>query len=218
MTFSEFGRRIFENGSNGTDHGKAAPTLFFGSGLNGSAFVGEHPTLDDPDGRGNLEYTMDFRDLYATVLAEWLCVDIPLVEQHLLDHPYAPVNLGFNCSGIDFPDIAYSDGSPTLPTQPEPTEPTPFNPDLLDAIVHKPFYPTDESPHIYLEMPFSAHVDIQLFNILGQKVGTIYNEIMLEGSVEINIRERMPMHLSTGKYIYRIDVQNQKMSKSVMVV
>src|SRR5690606_26761371 len=39
MTFSEFGRRIYENGSNGTDHGKAAPTLFFGSGLNGSAFV-----------------------------------------------------------------------------------------------------------------------------------------------------------------------------------
>ncbi|MEM9867280.1 MAG: DUF1501 domain-containing protein, partial [Bacteroidota bacterium] len=39
MTFSEFGRRIFENGSLGTDHGKAAPTLFFGSGLNGSAFV-----------------------------------------------------------------------------------------------------------------------------------------------------------------------------------
>ncbi len=218
MTFSEFGRRIFENGSNGTDHGKAAPTLFFGSGLNGSAFVGEHPTLDDPDGRGNLEYTMDFRDLYATVLAEWLCVDIPLVEQHLLDHPYAPVNLGFNCSGIDFPDIAYSDGSPTLPTQPEPTEPTPFNPDLLNAIVHKPFYPTDENPHIYLEMPFSAHVDIQLFNILGQKVGTIYNEIMLEGSIEINIRERMPRHLATGKYIYRIDVQNQKMSKSIMVV
>lgn len=217
MTFSEFGRRIFENGSNGTDHGKAAPTLFFGSGLNGSAFVGDHPTLEDPDGRGNLEYTMDFRDLYATVLAEWLCVDIPLVEQHLLDHPYAPVNLGFNCSGIDFPDIVYSDGNPTLPTQPGPVEPTPFNPSLLDAIVHKPFYPTDATPYIYLEMPFSAHVDIQLFNILGQKVGTIYNEMMMEGSVELNIRERMPQHLSAGKYIYRINVQNQKMAKSVMV-
>ena len=217
MTFSEFGRRIFENGSNGTDHGKAAPTLFFGSGLNGSAFVGDHPTLDNPDGRGNLEYTMDFRDLYATVLAEWLCVDIPLVEQHLLNHPYTPVNLGFNCSGIDFPDIVYSDGMPTLPTQPEPTEPTPFDPELLEAIVHKPFYPTDSTPHIYLEMPFSAHVDIQLYNILGQNVGTVFNEMMFEGSTEINIRERMPSHLSTGKYIYRINVQNQKMSKSVMV-
>jgi len=217
MTFSEFGRRIFENGSNGTDHGKAAPTLFFGSGLNGSAFVGEHPTLEDPDGRGNLEYTMDFRDLYATVLAEWLCVDIPIVEQHLLDHPYAPINLGFNCSGVDFPDVVYSDGDVTLPEVEEPTEPTPYDPTLLDAIVHKPFYPTDENPHIYLEMPFSAHVDIQLFNILGQKVGTVFNEMMFEGSVELNIRERMPKHLAAGKYIYRIDVQNQKMAKSVML-
>ena len=66
-------------------------------------------------------------------------------------------------------------------------------------------------------MPFSAHVDIQLFNILGQRVGTIFNEMMFEGSTEINIRERMPEQLSTGKYIYRISVQNQKMSKSVMV-
>lgn len=221
MTFSEFGRRIFENGSNGTDHGKAAPTLFFGSGLNGSAFVGDHPTLEDPDGRGNLEYTMDFRDLYATVLAEWLCVDIPLVEQHLLDHPYAPVNLGFNCSGTDFPDIAYSDGAVTPPTPINPVgdnqEPAPFDPSLLNAIVHTPYYPSDGTPHIHLEMPFSAHVDIQLFNILGQKVGTIYNEMMMEGAAEINIRERIPQHLSTGKYIYRISVQNQKMSKSVMV-
>lgn len=217
MTFSEFGRRIFENGSNGTDHGKAAPTLFFGSGLNGSAFVGDHPTLENPDGRGNLEYTMDFRDLYATVLAEWLCVDIPLVEQHLLDHPYNPVNLGFNCSGTDFPDIVYSDGPVTPPTPPGEEGTDPVNPDLLNAIVHKPFYPTDSTPHIYLEMPFSAQVDIQLYNILGQHVGTVFNEMMLEGSTEINIRERVPKHLSTGKYIYRISVQNQKMSKSVMV-
>jgi uncharacterized protein (DUF1501 family) len=215
MTFSEFGRRIFENGSNGTDHGKAAPTLFFGSGLNGSAFVGEHPSLENPNGRGNLEYTMDFRDLYATVLAEWLCVPIPLVEQHLLDHAYAPVNLGFNCSGVEFPDIAYSDEPFTPPTPMDPNEDP--SEELLNAIVHKPFYPTQQTPHIYLEMPFSAHVDIQLYNILGQNVGTIYNEMMFEGSVEINIRERMPSHLSTGKYIYRIQVQDKKMSKSVMV-
>ena len=216
MTFSEFGRRIFENGSNGTDHGKASPTLFFGSGLNGSAFVGDHPDLTNGDGRGNLENTMDFRDLYATVLAEWLCVDIPLVEQHLLGHPYAPVNLGFNCSGVEFPEIVYSDGEPTLPTQPNPnpTEPTP---ELLDGIVHKPFYPTNSTPHIYLELPFSAHVDIQLYNILGQNVGTVYNEMVLEGSTEIDIRGRIPQHLAVGKYIYRIQVQDKKLSKSVMV-
>jgi uncharacterized protein (DUF1501 family) len=216
MTFSEFGRRIFENGSNGTDHGKAAPTLFFGSGLDGSAFVGEHPSLDDPNSRGNLEYTMDFRDLYATVLAEWLCVPIPLVEQHLLNHPYNPVNLGFSCSGTEFPEIAYSNDPPTPPTPGDPEGTVP-DPELLDAIVHKPFYPTKETPYIYLEMPFTALVDIQLYNILGQNVGTIFNEIMLEGSLEINVRDRMPMNLATGKYIYRIQVQDRKMSKSIMV-
>ena len=217
MTFSEFGRRIFENGSNGTDHGKAAPTLFFGSGLNVSAFVGEHPSLDEPNSRGNLEYTMDFRDLYATVLAEWLCVDIPLVEQHIMDgYTYTPVNLGFNCSGVDFPEITYSDGNPTPPTPTDPTGENP-NPELVNAIVHKPFYPTDSTPHIYLEMPFSAHVNIQLFNIMGQYLGSVFNEIMLEGSTEINIRERLPSYLASGKYIYRIQVQNQNLSKSIMV-
>ncbi len=219
MTFSEFGRRIFENGSNGTDHGKAAPTLFFGNGLNGSAFVGDHPDISDGDRTGNLNMTTDFRDLYATVMAEWLCIDVPLVEEfvYLNEKTYAPINLGFNCSGVDFADIAYSDGEPTVPTQPESVDPTNPNPALLDAVVHKPFYPTDSTPHIYLEMPFSAHVDIQLFNILGQKVGTVFNEMMMEGSTEINIRERIPSHLANGKYIYRIEVQDQKMSKSVMV-
>ncbi|HUH47335.1 MAG TPA: DUF1501 domain-containing protein, partial [Arenibacter sp.] len=218
MTFSEFGRRIYENGSNGTDHGKAAPTLFFGSGLNGSAFVGEHPTLDNPDKGGNLEYTRDFRDLYATVLAEWLCVPIHLVEKHIFfdNRPYTPVNLGFNCSETDFPDISHDNGRPTPPSPTDPNGQRP-DPELLDAIVHKPFYPTAQAPHIYLEMPFTAHVDIQLFNIMGQNLGTIFNEMMPEGSREINIRERLPTHLASGKYIYRIQVHNKKLSKSIMV-
>jgi len=60
-------------------------------------------------------------------------------------------------------------------------------------------------------------VDIELFNILGQRVGTLFNEMMLEGQVDINIRERMRDSLSTGKYIYRISVGGKKMSKSVMI-
>ena len=220
MTFSEFGRRIFENGSNGTDHGKAAPTLFFGSGLNGSAFVGDHPDLVEGDGRGNLEYTMDFRNLYGTVLAEWLCIPRATVEQHLLGYQYQAINLGFNCSGETFDDIAVSDDPPTLPDTPgddqDPTDPV--DSELADKIIHTPYYPTSNAPHIHLEMPFAAHVDIQLYNIIGQNVGTVFNEMMLEGATEINIRERMSDTLSTGKYIYQIRVGDEKMSKSVMVV
>ena len=66
-------------------------------------------------------------------------------------------------------------------------------------------------------MPFSAHVDVTLFNILGQKVATLYNEMLMGGSLDINVRDRVPRHLATGKYIYRISVRDQKMAKSLMV-
>jgi hypothetical protein len=49
-------------------------------------------------------------------------------------------------------------------------------------------------------------------------VGTVFNEMMLEGSTEINIRENMRDSLATGKYIYRISVADKRMSKSVMIM
>ncbi|MEN1784570.1 MAG: DUF1501 domain-containing protein [Bacteroidota bacterium] len=219
MTFSEFGRRIFENGSLGTDHGKAAPTLFFGTGLNGSAFVGNHPSLDQPNSRGNLEYTMDFRNLYGTVLAEWLCVPRAAVEQHLLGYQYQAIDLGFNCSGEVFDDIVMDNDPPILPETPPRQSEDDATPDQLNAeVVHRPYYPTENSPHIYLEMPFSAHVDIQLYNILGQRVGTVFNEMVMQGAVDINIRQQLRDTLSTGKYIYQIHVADKRMSKSIMLM
>jgi len=70
MTYSEFGRRVHENGSVGTDHGTAAPMFLFGKGVKGG-FHGEHPSLTDLE-MDNLEHTTDFRSVYATVLEDWL--------------------------------------------------------------------------------------------------------------------------------------------------
>jgi uncharacterized protein (DUF1501 family) len=70
MTFSEFGRRVAENGSRGTDHGSAAPMFLVGGGIKGGLY-GEHPSLDALD-NGNLRFTTDFRSVYATVLEKWL--------------------------------------------------------------------------------------------------------------------------------------------------
>lgn len=70
MTFSEFGRRVAENASRGTDHGSAAPVFVIGGGVKGGLY-GEHPSLDDLD-NGNLRFTTDFRSVYATVLEKWL--------------------------------------------------------------------------------------------------------------------------------------------------
>ena len=70
MTFSDFGRRVAENGSRGTDHGSAAPVFVVGGGVKGGLY-GEHPSLDNLD-NGNLRFTTDFRGVYATVLEKWL--------------------------------------------------------------------------------------------------------------------------------------------------
>ena len=71
MTWSEFGRRVEENGSQGTDHGTAAPMFVMGNTVNKGTF-GEPPNLSNLDYNGNLKYTTDFRSVYATILDRWL--------------------------------------------------------------------------------------------------------------------------------------------------
>ncbi len=70
--FSEFGRRVKENASRGTDHGAAAPMFLAGGGLRGG-IVGKHPSLTDLDD-GDLKFHTDFRRVYASVLEGWLGV------------------------------------------------------------------------------------------------------------------------------------------------
>jgi len=69
LTFSEFGRRVAENASRGTDHGEAAPLFLVGGGLKGGVY-GTHPSLDELD-NGDVKYTVDFRSVYATVIEKW---------------------------------------------------------------------------------------------------------------------------------------------------
>ncbi len=70
MTFSEFGRRPFENESRGTDHGTAAPLFVMGSRLKGGLH-GMPPSLDLPKNQ-DVAYSTDFRSVYATMLENWL--------------------------------------------------------------------------------------------------------------------------------------------------
>ncbi|MEM8488472.1 MAG: DUF1501 domain-containing protein, partial [Bacteroidota bacterium] len=79
MTFSEFGRRVEENGSRGTDHGTAAPLFVMGKDVNGG-FFGDAPSLETLDNKGNLVHSTDFRSIYATVLESWLGVGAVAVD------------------------------------------------------------------------------------------------------------------------------------------
>ena len=70
MVFTEFGRRVRENASRGTDHGTATPMFVIGKSVKGG-FYGKFPSLVDLDD-GNLKMTVDFRSVYATMLNGWM--------------------------------------------------------------------------------------------------------------------------------------------------
>jgi uncharacterized protein (DUF1501 family) len=74
MTFSEFGRRVAQNASGGTDHGTANQIFFISGGLKKKGIINALPDLQNLND-GDLIYTEDFRKVYATVLKNWLKAD-----------------------------------------------------------------------------------------------------------------------------------------------
>lgn len=85
MSFSEFGRRVRENASGGTDHGEAAPMFLFGSAVKPGLHE-KHPSLENLH-RGDLEFGCDFRRVYAAVLQKWLNVK----PEAVLGRAFAPL-------------------------------------------------------------------------------------------------------------------------------
>lgn len=74
MAFSEFGRRVKQNASEGTDHGEANNLILLGGALKQKGFINELPDLKDLS-LFNLKYQVDFRNVYATLLHKWLNAD-----------------------------------------------------------------------------------------------------------------------------------------------
>lgn len=75
VVFSEFGRRVKQNASNGTDHGTAGPVFLIGSSLKKPGLYNAMPAMDQLDGNGDLRFTVDFRRIYAAVLRDQLDTD-----------------------------------------------------------------------------------------------------------------------------------------------
>ena len=88
MTFSEFGRRVSQNASNGTDHGTANNMFFISGGLKQKGILNSMPDLSDLN-EGDLKHKVDFKNVYATVLNKWLGADDKMI-------------LGKQCAYMDF--------------------------------------------------------------------------------------------------------------------
>ena len=83
LVFTEFGRRMRDNGS-GTDHGSGGGAFLIGKNIKGG-FYSEYPSLEPSEWEHgeDLKHTIDFRGIYATLLEQWLGVEsVPIVRGH----------------------------------------------------------------------------------------------------------------------------------------
>ena len=192
MTFSEFGRRIEQNASGGTDHGAAAPMMLFGKGLNGNGILGQNPDMQNLDSAGNLVHGTDFRQVYATVLENWLCADGATVDMVMGQNFDRLSNLGLDCLSTNT-----------------------SNPFTKVPLQHKVIYGSGEIIIEY-ELANSGPVKVEIFNMLGQPVTTLINAYQGAGMHRATFSIGNSI-LAAGYYVYSIQAGQQRASQKVLV-
>lgn len=196
MTFSEFGRRVLQNASQGTDHGAAAPLLLFGNGLNGSQIQGVKPNLDDMDQAGNLKFHTNFRQIYATILEQWLCIDSTTVNQ-TLGQDFERLNLGFACENV------------TTSLQNKVYEPF--------GLTHGVYAVAPDAFLIKFQLPQTAKIQVDVVSSIGQPIASLVNQTLAAGKHQTTFNisnSRLP----NGQYFYRIIVDGRLVSGSLQVL
>lgn len=181
MTFSEFGRRIKSNGSFGTDHGTAAPMMFFGSCIN-PGFIGESPLLPAvPENSDGVPMQFDFRSVYGSVLIDWFGIDKSVVDD-ILEDEFTHIPIVSNCN------------------QTTPTEEV-FLEKLDISNYPNPF---DNWTTLSFDAP-GGNVRISIFDAIGHELEVISNGSFSPGRHEIKFdSSRLPL----GNYYCRVISQN----------
>ena len=178
MTFSEFGRRVEEDGSQGTDHGTAAPLFFFGESVNGG-FVGDEADLVNLDDNGNLRYSTDFRSVYATILSRWFGLPFAATESIL---------------GESFPMLDFL--ANPAPVSNETVRPTAF---VLEPAYPNPFREVATTAFA-IDRP--GPVTLSVFDVRGRMVARLADGPHLAGRHVVRFDGSA---LPSGTYLLRLD-------------
>lgn len=193
MTYSEFGRRVNENGSVGTDHGAAAPQFLMGRPVKGGQVIGGVPDLVNLDNRGDIKYKVDFRQIYATVLQDWLGFP-PASVDGVMGGTFNRLPL-FDTPAFGVPDEEHARMAGYALAQNTPN-------------------PAGATTTIEFTVPKAARVHIGLFGTGGRKVATV-----VDRSVEAG-RHRVAFDaasLPSGTYVYRLEADGFAISRRMIV-
>ena len=190
MTFSEFGRTLNENSSNGTDHGSSAPVMIFGP-VNGGEY-GEQSDLVNLDRSGDPVFSTDYRSIYSTILERWF------------ELPESDNILNGSFSELDFIPESVATSTETNGTiarkfKLNQNYPNPFNPSTV----------------ISFTLPEASPVELNVYDITGRKVRTLLNQTLPAGEQNINFDASS---LPSGIYIYRIVTPSATLSRKMTLI
>ncbi|MEQ9308469.1 MAG: DUF1501 domain-containing protein [Balneolaceae bacterium] len=190
MTFSEFGRTLDENSSNGTDHGSSAPVMIFGP-VNGGLY-GDHANLTDLDNSGDPVFSTDYRSIYTSILNNWFGLDVNETETVLQG---------------EFQDLGFVDPLPVGNEASGKVEkftlyqnyPNPFNP----------------STNISFILPATTPVSIKVYDSKGSLIQTLINNTLTSGEHTISFDAS---NLPSGVYLYRIETSSGSQTKKMTLI
>ena len=193
ITTSEFGRRVYENGSGGTDHGTSAPLFIFGSKIN-SGIYGIDPDFNQLDENDNPHVQYDYRQIYTSIITDWFGLNQSVANQIFSQNfnkiPF--VNTNMNSENYIKP------GRLVI----QAPYPNPFNNSItLDYKLFK-----------------EGSVKIVIFDINGNLVKNLFSGKQTSGfkSIKWNATNNKGKIVSAGEYLAKIQIEDFTQTKKMI--
>jgi len=191
MTYSEFGRTIYENASLGTDHGWGTPMMLFGGGI-GNGFTGQYQDLSSPDPYGDPAFSVDFRSVYSTILQDWMGNSPELVN------------------------FVMGQNNPTLQGLVPPATPLQGDNGKCALLGHNPHPSEPTTIQIKYAMLQNGPVRLQILDGAGHVLRTVLNEFRDRGTYTFNFKAP-EWYIAPGLYQYRLQSGGQVFQRDFKV-
>jgi uncharacterized protein (DUF1501 family) len=192
MTFSEFGRRVASNQSLGTDHGTAAPMMFFGTPVQ-DGIIGTNPDMKNLD-NGNLKMQYDFRQIYASVLEQWFGAKKAAIKDILFGSFSTVKVIKGGTTSVDAEEATQQGAAWTF-----------------QAIAPNP---VRSEATIRYDLRSSHRVRLDVFDNLGFHVATLVNEQQDAGSYAQTFAAT---GLPSGTYMVQLTLNDERAHQAMIV-